>query len=381
MMRHFTLLALLLLCCGWQLTAQSTAEPLTLENIDRFQSVQRIDFPADLPIDSGWFTLSDDGRYAAVTRRDNGLVIFDTVTGEQVETYTMGGRVDWTALLDEVSCTPGCETRIRWDTLLLTQVSEAGSVQNALFADGSTLWTLHATINGYFLSRYNVGDTTYFLMQVPVPVEERPVRVWTDAEAIWLEVTAETPYIMRIPDPQLHETLPPIETLPAAPYADQTAIARNSRAQAPLAITADSTGLVKRWNLETGALVDSLQVPQVPQFSRINDGNDDRLALRVDDRLLLADFTDSTTEMLAPLATEPSALIVNPAGDLVLGVALNTAPVVVAWDATTGERGEIGTYRDDCTRIPDMVRLSADGTTLVIGCDVGLDVWRVVGSD
>jgi hypothetical protein len=381
MMRPFPLLALLLLCCGWQLTAQSATEPLTLDTLARFESVQRIDFPADLPIDSGWFTLSADGRYAAVTRRDNGLVIFDTVTGEQVETYTMGGRVDWAALLDEVSCTPGCETRIRWDTLLLTQVSEAGSVQNALFIDDSTLWTLHATIEGYFLSRYNVGDATYFLMRVPVPVEERPVRVWAEADAVWLEVAAETPYVIRIPDPQQHDSLPPVRTLPAAPYADQTAIARNSRTQAPLAITSDGTGLVKRWNLETGTLIDSLRVAQVPQFSRINDGNTHRLALRVDDVLLLADFADGVTRTLAPLAAEPSALIVNPAGDLVLGVALDTTPVIVAWDATTGERGEIGTYRGDCDRIPDMVRLSADGTTLVIGCDAGLDVWRVIGSE
>ncbi|MFW5691150.1 MAG: hypothetical protein ACOCXZ_01505 [Chloroflexota bacterium] len=49
---------------------------------------------------------------------------------------------------------------------------------------------------------------------------------------------------------------------------------------------------------------------------------------------------------------------------------------MIAWIVETGERIDLGTYRE-CSRQPDMVRLSTDGTTLVIGCDTGLDVWRV----
>jgi len=27
--------------------------------------------------------------------------------------------------------------------------------------------------------------------------------------------------------------------------------------------------------------------------------------------------------------------------------------------------------------VPDMIRMSHDMTTLVIGCDTGLDIWRI----
>ena len=60
----------------------------------------------------------------------------------------------------------------------------------------------------------------------------------------------------------------------------------------------------------------------------------------------------------------------------ILVVNLDFAPEVFAWDVETGERHDLGEYRE-CERIPDKVALSADGTALVIGCDTGLDIWRV----
>jgi hypothetical protein len=51
---------------------------------------------------------------------------------------------------------------------------------------------------------------------------------------------------------------------------------------------------------------------------------------------------------------------------------------VVAWDVKTGERTILGEYRECNRPQPDMTRLSEDGTTLVIGCDTGLDIWRIV---
>ncbi len=61
-----------------------------------------------------------------------------------------------------------------------------------------------------------------------------------------------------------------------------------------------------------------------------------------------------------------------------IGVNVGSEPTVIVWDTTTGERYDLGEYRA-CNRQPDMVRLSGDGTTLVIGCDTGLNIWRVVG--
>jgi hypothetical protein len=57
-------------------------------------------------------------------------------------------------------------------------------------------------------------------------------------------------------------------------------------------------------------------------------------------------------------------------------VDVDDEPVVVAWDVATGQQYHLGTYRQ-CNRPPDMARLSEDGTTLVIACDTGLDIWRV----
>ena len=59
-----------------------------------------------------------------------------------------------------------------------------------------------------------------------------------------------------------------------------------------------------------------------------------------------------------------------------LGVNIDLEPVVVAWDVASGKQTQLGTYRE-CSRTPDMVQVSEDGTTLVIGCDTGLDVWRI----
>ena len=49
---------------------------------------------------------------------------------------------------------------------------------------------------------------------------------------------------------------------------------------------------------------------------------------------------------------------------------------VFAWDLKSGKRHDFGPYRE-CRRIPDKVILSADGKSLIIGCDSGLDIWQV----
>jgi hypothetical protein len=67
----------------------------------------------------------------------------------------------------------------------------------------------------------------------------------------------------------------------------------------------------------------------------------------------------------------------TPAADVILAVNRDFDPVVLAWAVDSGRALDLGPYRP-CTRPqPDMARLSADGTTLVIGCDTGLDIWRV----
>lgn len=94
-------------------------------------------------------------------------------------------------------------------------------------------------------------------------------------------------------------------------------------------------------------------------------------------RLNLLDLTSGQNRKVAELGgayaqyhlltTEASAILI---------VNLNFAPEVFAWDVATGARHDLGKYRS-CERIPDKVALSADGAALIIGCDAGLEIWRI----
>ena len=61
---------------------------------------------------------------------------------------------------------------------------------------------------------------------------------------------------------------------------------------------------------------------------------------------------------------------------VILIVNLDFAPAVFAWDAASGAHFELGEYRH-CKRIPDKAEISADGAALIIGCDTGLEIWRI----
>ena len=69
-------------------------------------------------------------------------------------------------------------------------------------------------------------------------------------------------------------------------------------------------------------------------------------------------------------------LLLNFSASVIIGVNVDLKPIVIAWDTKTGEQLTLGEYRS-CSRQPDMVRLSSDNTTVVIGCDKGFDIWRI----
>lgn len=64
----------------------------------------------------------------------------------------------------------------------------------------------------------------------------------------------------------------------------------------------------------------------------------------------------------------------------ILAVNIDFAPEVFGWDVATGERYQLGAYRE-CERIPDKVAISGDGKALIIGCDTGLEIWRVENNE
>ena len=94
-------------------------------------------------------------------------------------------------------------------------------------------------------------------------------------------------------------------------------------------------------------------------------------------RLNLLEFETGENRVVAALdgAYAQYHLLTADASAIII-VNIDFQPEVFAWNTANGQRFDLGAYRS-CTRIPDEVALSADGTALVIGCDTGIDIWRI----
>jgi len=163
------------------------------------------------------------------------------------------------------------------------------------------------------------------------------------------------------------------------PGADEDALIRIGRIEPPFAVTASPEGAVKRWDLSSGVMTAEATVENGPAvFGQLSaDGR--YLAWRdpMNDGLYLLDFDTGENRRIADLNGDYAQFFfVTDAGDVIFAVHLNDDPVVVAWDTATGERYDLGEYRE-CSRELDMARLLADDTTLTIGCDTGLEIWQV----
>jgi hypothetical protein len=219
-----------------------------------------------------------------------------------------------------------------------------------------------------------------------------PLRIWMDSSnSVWLETSPvdsrEQRSIIQLPPYVVEryasgETLPEAEisSLPSGPENDSTAFLRIGRIKPPLAITVTQQGLVKRWNLEAEAPTATVELGSLPGAGQVNVSG--RYFVWRDPEstnLSLLDFETGDNRLIAPLnGTYTPFLLLSVNADVTIGVNVGLEPTVVGWDTMTGERLDLGEYRT-CNRQPDMVRLSRDGTTLVIGCDTGLDVWRISG--
>jgi WD40 repeat protein len=349
---------------------QLTATPITVDNVAELHSVSTIDaadLPAESALASGWFTLSPDGTHFAAVTRSNQVAIFDA--SGLVETYG------------------------------LTEDAESPTVLDARFsADGSQLVSLHGDGEAFFVLLHTF-DTDADPIEVALPDEVAgealgiPVRVWIGASdettedisaVIWLETMpldgGRDYKVISLPldaDGALIEDATAV--IPSAPEQDTDAYVRIGRIPAPLAVTATQDGLVKLWNLETGEATYTIQLDDVPVFGRVNENGGTLLAWRDGGSLGLnvLDFESGENARVTDLDGDYiQALMLTPAGDTVLAVHIGDENNVVAWRVDTGERIDLGTYRD-CTGVPDMVQLSQDGSTLVIGCDLGFEVWQV----
>ncbi len=345
--------------------AQNIPVPIAADNIHEFRSVAHYAFadwePQVGKIENGWFATNRDASNLALMNRN----------GEIVVTNDKGGILDHYAV-------PGNDG-------LPATVLDLSFRQNE-----AEVVSTHAEGGAYFAAyrNYDTHSTTFFRFDTA----DVPLRIW-DSGLTWLEVSPadylRSRYVQRLTPVQsskirTNEKLSPDEVfeMPSGPESDPDSFLRIGRIEPPFAITVTQKFLVKRWNMETGEVTASAQLDALPGAGQLTpDGryfgwrDGDSIALH------LLDFEIGKDRVIAELrGTYVPFLLLNSSANVMIGVNVALKPVVVAWNTVTGEKVELGEYRY-CNRQPDMVRLSQDDTTVVIGCDKGLDFWQISTQD
>lgn len=312
---------------------------ITADNLNQLHSVYQFDFadlPADLTPGSGLFTINADasvivsfGSRAAAPPLST-AIIWDGKTGELLKTLEIGDNTYDRAL------TPA------GDRLL---VAGAEGITAVDLATGAT--------------------ETIFLVDVLDPF----VEVWLDAEEHICAETASTRIFCE------HWT-DPIQLFEGA----AASFARIGRVPAPLAVTSSEDGLVQRWDMLTNTVTAEAEVGEVAVFGAVN-ATGSHLAWRdpMSTALYLLDFETGINRKIADLDGGYIAyLLLSHHADVIFGIdPAAERGAVWAWIVATGEQISLGEFRTCERQQPALAELSPDGTTLVIGCDLGLDIWRV----
>ncbi len=317
------------------------------------------------PIPSGWFNLSPDGRTLIAGRGAAGATFWDVASGLYLRAYGLNLEAD--------------------------PLAPPNLIDARFSPDSQSVVALHgAPLPGWAYGVFVTEVTTGQQISLPIPTTYGyPFRVWFDAEQperyVWLEFQPD------LFDPSLgahqigkfdliSQSLPPDILVPSGPENDPDSIVRIGRIPAPLAITATAEGVVKLWDLQTNTVTAQVKLPVAPTFGRVNETEGVHFVWRdsTSDGLHLLDFETGEDEFITQLGGDYiQAFMITPTADVILAVHRGDTPTVSAWIVATGEQIDLGTYWDACTRVPDMVAFSDDGTRVVIGCDAGFEVWEV----
>lgn len=348
----------LLLLVGMVLSGRVTAQDqvtIDADNIGQLNSMQTIHF-RDLPaaagaVINGRFYVTNDGRRLAVVNRDSQVVLLSD-----------RGEVLYVS-----------------DMMLTTDGFPATFIDGTFDDRGDVFASIHSASSEYFVTLITVEGHERSLV---VQSDNKPVDIWLDGEQVWLELVSSEPgrpsSILKLPS--LTEERGEIDepALFQRFFDDENSVVRIGRLAPPLAITVTEDGLVQRWDLQSGALTGRVEVAEIPIYGYTTaDGN--RLLWRdpLSMALHLLDFESDTDKVVVALhGIYIPFIFLSAQADVAIGVYVADKPVIAAWDMATGERYDLGLFHQ-CQRPPDMVRLSQDGTTLVVGCDTGLDIWRV----
>jgi len=362
-MRTSLVIVLALVCfsLAGSIAAQDSLSVITAQNIQRLHSVKHIDFSSWAQqvgkIENGWFALNHDANYIALMNR-TGEVVIGNVTGKVVDHYSI----------------PGSDN-------LPTSVLDI-----AFRANDPAVVSAHAEGGAYYVAYryYETHHTEYFRFDTP----DVPLRIW-DSGLAWLEISpadythgrfVEALNPSKFNGFRVNEVLPPdaVKAFDSGPENDPDSFLRIGRIDAPFAVTVTRNFMVKLWNLEANAIIATAQLDELPGAGQLS--TDGRFFAWRDGEskaLHLLDFNSGEDRVITSLqGSYIPFLLLNSSASVIIGVNVALKPRVVAWNTTTGDRIDLGDYRS-CSRQPDMVRLSQDDTTIIVGCDKGLDIWRV----
>lgn len=339
---------------------------ITAETIANLQPVSQTvwELPDAQAIPSGWFNLSPDGWTLVAGRGIAGATVWDVASGVFLSAYGLN-------LENDPSAPPNLiDARFSPDSARVI------ALHGAPYPD----WPY-----GVFVTEVSTGEMSALVIPADYGY---PFRVWFDAEApdryVWLEFQPDLfdPNIgaRQVGKFDLTEVESPI-IVPSGPENDPDSIVRIGRIPAPLAITATEAGVVKLWDLQTNSVSEQVTLPVAPTFGRVNETEGVHFVWRdgASDSLHLLDFETGADVYIDKLNGDYiQALMISPSADVIIAVHRAETPSVSAWVVSTGEYLDLGLYWDACSRVPDMVALSDDGTRLVIGCDAGFEVWQVV---
>lgn len=339
-MRRLIILTLFLISVSVFAQDAPTPPPINAKNLQHLQSVAQLDFKdMNAEFNSGWFAMN--------------------ATGDMYALSDATGRI------------------------FIMQYDNKKTVSSRLFEEGDTYHGLmvDAYFSGNLLYPLQILDSDIYLAQKKLDVSASPQSLWGNDGRLFIETlpTENKNAQISIFD---STTFQLIDTLPYAPAQDPEAIVRIGRIHPPYTVTSSIDGIVKLWNLETGELLHEVDngTGQAAVFGNIN-ADATHLVWRDHDSqsLYLLNFETGENRYIGDLGgAYVQWFFLSNDASLIIAVNYNFEPNIIVWDTATGKRTDLGAYRQCNRPQPDMARLSADGTTLVIGCDTGLDIWRVV---
>ncbi|HLA44927.1 MAG TPA: hypothetical protein VJZ27_15890, partial [Aggregatilineales bacterium] len=168
--------------------------------------------------------------------------------------------------------------------------------------------------------------------------------------------------------------------------------ARIGRVPLPLAVTVTQDGITRVWNVEIGDILAEADAGGLAFFGAVNINGSpidaesaSYLAWRDPDSttLNLLDFATGENKLVAVLDGDYiTHLRLSRAGDVIFGIdPMSARRAVSVWLSESGEKIDLGQYRMCARSQPDLAVISYDGTALVIGCDSGIDVWRIMSDN